>query len=366
MTGAERRGSALARPSDHRQCRAIRGRRVYRPTLCARRLGRLSYLSFMVCRTAALVGICLLAAITAGCGGESHGPARSATSTPSRTATTAVTPTSTIAAAACSVSDLRITDGLGGSQYVGPNLSASEVGGVMDIILFTNVGPSNCSMYGYPGLAMLNFAGEQTVQAQRTSTGTLGGIWPPGLQGVGDGYSELPQVVLRPGESASAGVETSASSTGSCTEYQDFLITPPGDTQSVRVNDFAPISACPSIDIDPVVPGSQAIYAPPPSPTATASDARADAVLACHSEQDRGDVVPEAAAGFYIKSADAEALTAALIDSKWRSFSNSIEGWGTVPDSLPLSPTEQSIATSTGSVITSVCQSLGVNETASR
>ena len=214
---------------------------------------------------------------------------------------------------------------------------------VLDVIAFKNTGYAACSLRGYPGLALLNASGQQAQQAQRVATGIMAGIWPPGLPGVGDGYQALPEVVLKPGDSASAGVEGTLGAAPDCTMFQDFLITPPNDAQSVRVDGFAPIYACPSISVDPVVPGTHGRYTPPPAPTATRSDGRADAVLACRSYYGVAEAPTSAAFGYYIDRAIYDAEEAARIDPEWN----------------PLA-THLSMGNTAGKTIDSECSAIGV------
>jgi Protein of unknown function (DUF4232) len=97
-------------------------------------------------------------------------------------------------------------------------------------ILFRNISPTACSLYGYPGVAGLNSSGQQVIHATRTSSGYLGGL--------ANAQPTPPTVDLSPGQTASALVEGTDNPVGtatSCPSYPTFLVTPPNTTNSVRV-----------------------------------------------------------------------------------------------------------------------------------
>ena len=298
-------------------------------------------------RVRARVALTATVLVVAACG-HSTSPERNAPMTSFSTTSSALTTPTTItertrhAVPACNAPSLDISDALGGGQYQGPRTGTTDQS-ALDIVAFKNISDAACSLHGYPGLALLNTEGRPAQQAQRVATGVMAGIWPPGLQGVGDGYQVLPEVVLEPGDSASAGVEGTLGNESNCTMFQDFLITPPNDTQSVRVDKFAPISACPSISIEPVVPGTHGRYTPPPTSTATPSDGRADAVLACRSYYGVAEAPTSAAYGYYTDMAIYDAKEAARIDPEWN----------------PLA-THMSMGNTAGKTIDSECSSIGV------
>ncbi len=121
------------------------------------------------------------------------------------------------------------------------------LGHVGGSILFRNIGGAVCHLYGYPGVAGLDDAGLQVVQAGRTLGGYLGGI----MSG-----TSPPVVELLPGETASALVEATDVPPGterSCPTYPMLLVTPPDDTQSVRVS--LPLFGCSGFQVHPVVAG---------------------------------------------------------------------------------------------------------------
>jgi len=163
-------------------------------------------------------------------------------STPSRTATTGTpgtaTPTST--ATTAQLADCRL------SQLNVSISSAGAAGGHSGARLyFRNTSGTTCRMYGYPGVAALNAAGAQLAQARRTLSGYIGGMPDSG---------GLSTVELAPGQSASAVVEALNANTdgSSCGTVPALLVTPPNETQSIRLEWSG---GCADFEIHPVVPG---------------------------------------------------------------------------------------------------------------
>jgi hypothetical protein len=116
------------------------------------------------------------------------------------------------------------------------------------ILIFKNTSPQTCKLTGYPGVAGLNAAGNQAIQATRTLNGYTGGV-PTG---------RIPPVVtLTTGQSASAFVEGTDVPTGnqtSCPTYPKLLVTPPNTTQQVTIDTSMP--GCSPVQVHPVVPGT--------------------------------------------------------------------------------------------------------------
>jgi hypothetical protein len=160
------------------------------------------------------------------------------TSTPSTGATTTTPATPTTAGVPnCTFAQLRLT-----------SVGDSATGHIGVILRFENTGTRTCKLTGYPGVAALNAAGKQAVQAKRTLNGFVGGV--------PDGQSP-PVVTLATGQSASAFVEGTDVPTGNaaCETYPRLLVTPPNTFQSVTVNQSMP--GCSPIEVHPVVPGTQ-------------------------------------------------------------------------------------------------------------
>ena len=114
----------------------------------------------------------------------------SSTTVPPPPASTTPVPTSTTAVASsaplCTNGQVVVSDSGGGAG----------LGHEDQVILFTNDSPSTCTLTGYPGVAGLNANGQQVVQARRTPSGYLGGLW--------NDATTPPRVLLNPGQRASA------------------------------------------------------------------------------------------------------------------------------------------------------------------
>jgi hypothetical protein len=139
------------------------------------------------------------------------------------------------------------------------SLEFAQAGGaVSEVVQFTNVGTTPCTLTGYPGVAALDARGRQVEQAQRRLMGMLGG------QVVGTAPFTVP---LAPGQFATATVEGSdATRQGHpCpTYFPALLVTAPNDTRSVELDGvgrqgpgFAQqgFPGCAPLVVTPVVPG---------------------------------------------------------------------------------------------------------------
>jgi photosystem II stability/assembly factor-like uncharacterized protein len=130
--------------------------------------------------------------------------------------------------------------------------SGAGLGHNGEALLFTNVSQSGCTLYGYPGVAALDAAGTQILQAARTPLGYLGGLMEP--------TSIIPLVPLSPGQSASALVEGTDNPVGPgpnpppCPVDSGLLVTAPNTTHSVHLPGGP--SLCSGLQIHPVVPGT--------------------------------------------------------------------------------------------------------------
>jgi hypothetical protein len=113
--------------------------------------------------------------------------------------------------------------------------------------LFENTSSSTCLLHAFPGVAGLDNAGNQIVQASREVnnapfTGST---------------STLPTVTLAPNQTASAivfGSDVPTGSATSCVTYAALLVTPPNALQSVKVN--AQLPGCAGLRVSPVYPGT--------------------------------------------------------------------------------------------------------------
>jgi Protein of unknown function (DUF4232) len=138
----------------------------------------------------------------------------------------------------CSFAQLRITAG-----EAGAGLGHSGFP-----LIFRNVGSTDCTIAGYPGVAGIDNYGRQVTQAERTSAGYLGGL-PPG--------AAIPVVTLKPGDQASALIEGTDNPQGgatSCQQLVGILVTAPDTTQYVQMAQ-AP-GDCSGLQIHPVVAGT--------------------------------------------------------------------------------------------------------------
>jgi len=169
-----------------------------------------------------------------------HATATTTTVAPTTTTTTTTTTSTTAPALTkCTFADLSVTPG----QY---GAGLGHEGGV---ILFKNVGTTECTLSGYPGVAGLNSSGQQVTQAERTRAGYLGGFRTTA--------GPLPVVVLQPGQTASAFVEGTDVPHGtqpSCPNYPALLVTPPTSKTSVKITRQLP--GCTPIEVHPIVPGT--------------------------------------------------------------------------------------------------------------
>jgi hypothetical protein len=188
---------------------------------------------------AALLAACSTASPGTGSTG-SPSTAASGTSSTSGTPTastpdatpTATTSTPSPGTAGCTPAQLRITTGVigaGAGQRYLP-------------LVFTNVSAVTCTLYGYPGVAGLNSAGQQVAQARRET-----------------GLAKA-TITLLPGANASALVHATVVPAGTTTcppDYAALLVTPPNTTVAVRV--AATLPSCGGLSVRPVVAGSSGL-----------------------------------------------------------------------------------------------------------
>lgn len=197
----------------------------------------------------AVVAVGLAGAVLGACGGGSSPPAaRHATTTtttaPSTSTTAAGVTTTTAAATATTAAG---GHGCGFSQLAVSSSSQGAAGHIGVVLVFKNTSTATCTLVGYPGVAGLDSAGQQVVQATRTPSGFMGGI----------SGSTPPTVTLAPGASASALIESTDVPTGnetSCPTYASLLVTPPNTTQSVTIAQSLP--GCSGLQVHPVVAGT--------------------------------------------------------------------------------------------------------------
>jgi Protein of unknown function (DUF4232) len=107
------------------------------------------------------------------------------------------------------------------------------------VITFTNVGSATCRTQGYPGLAALDAAGHQIRQAVRGQAAN----------------GQIPLIVLKPGQVASAEITGNTASCPSLTKVSAFLVTVPGQRTSVRLAGAHEFCLA-SLGIDPLQRGN--------------------------------------------------------------------------------------------------------------
>ena len=108
-----------------------------------------------------------------------------------------------------------------------------------NVVTFTNTGPAPCRIQGYPGVAALNAAGKQILQAARAPGG------------------RIPLVILAPGQVASAEI---TGNTASCTQpapLLGLLVTAPDQRTSTRLGRYGTLCLT-SLGVGPVHPGNSA------------------------------------------------------------------------------------------------------------
>jgi hypothetical protein len=182
-----------------------------------------------------LAGVVIL---LTGCGAGT--PSTTTSTSTSTSNSTAPSSTSTTAAAGspnCTTSQITVSAGL----------SSGAVGTIAQVLVFENSSSSSCVLHGFPGVAGLDNAGNQLVQASREVDNTP----------FTGSTASLPTVTLLPGQSASAtlfGSDVPTGSATSCVTYAALLVTPPNAFQSVKVD--AQMPGCAGLRVSPVYAGT--------------------------------------------------------------------------------------------------------------
>jgi len=153
-------------------------------------------------------------------GSDATSPSTPATSSTANHAPTKAGP------AACKATQLKITSG-------GPDAGAGQV---YLPVVFTNISAATCTLTGYPGVAGLNAAGHQIVQAGRDTT------------------SKVVAITLKPGKKASAAIHAANVPSGTATScppsYAAVLVTPPNTTTSTKL--VALLPSCGGLQVNAV------------------------------------------------------------------------------------------------------------------
>ncbi|MGH3276568.1 MAG: DUF4232 domain-containing protein [Streptosporangiaceae bacterium] len=122
-----------------------------------------------------------------------------------------------------------------GSQITGDLAGMSKAD---NVVTFTNMGTTPCRTAGYPGVAALNTAGGQIMQAVRQA-------------------GSAPVIVLAPGQSASALISADTASCDALTTVAGLLVTAPNQTTSTRLGPAGQF-CLKSLRVAPLQPGATA------------------------------------------------------------------------------------------------------------
>jgi hypothetical protein len=201
----------------------------------------------MVLRRIPATAVAITAAVLlASCGGSGSGSPGPTTTT--RTARSV--PTSAPGPAPTSSSAPTGSRCQNGQLSVVPLSGGIGAGNAQQIVGFTNISSTTCTLTGFPGVAALDQQGSQVAQAERFT---------------GDQAPPVNTVTLAQGQTASAIVSGTAISTGTATTCPYYapslLVTPPDLTRSVGValtgSNFGSrgFPGCGVLRVSPVVPG---------------------------------------------------------------------------------------------------------------
>jgi hypothetical protein len=169
---------------------------------------------------------------------------------PTTTTTKAATTTTTSGQATTTTSVSGAALGRCHTSQLGARLvhTGAAAGSVGQTIAFTNNSSSACTLYGYPGLLMLNAKGQPLpTQVHRGSSATV--------------HPEAPSTVtLDPGQSASFALGY-ADATGypgqHCPASASLEVTPPNTFHQLVISDHLnPYGPCGNITVSPVYPGT--------------------------------------------------------------------------------------------------------------
>ena len=170
----------------------------------------------------------IFVALVAGACSSNSSSTTSTTTSPSTTVAPSSTTTTVAKLAGCTTKSLATTvgqaQGAAGHNYIP--------------IVFQNIGSTPCTLGGFPGVALTNSAGQQVIQAVRTSA------VPKTITLAAQGFGSA----LLTATDVPSGNETT------CPTYAGALVTPPNDTSSQALTVQVPGCSTPTIGV--VVPGS--------------------------------------------------------------------------------------------------------------
>jgi hypothetical protein len=143
---------------------------------------------------------------------------------------------------ACAAADLAVTvvggDGAGGSAQA--------------VLRFRNIGPSACSLRGYPTVLAVDAAHHASLPATHSLDALFGGT------------ATVATIDVAPGRTASATLEWGDNPVGTattCTAYPTIEVTPPGTRHAVRLRMPLPVQGCTGVSVLPVVAGARGTIA---------------------------------------------------------------------------------------------------------
>jgi hypothetical protein len=201
-------------------------------------------------RIAATVGIALVGLIAVGCSNSSSTKTTVPVSSPRRSTTTATrqtaqatTPSSTTSIGSATTAGSVTCQ----PTHLAASLSArgGAAGHGEQTVSLTNTGTTSCTLYGFPGLGLLNQA-DQSVPLVVTRATTAGMAFPAILETT---------VTLTPGgEPAAFGMEWI---NGPSSATYSLQVTPPNDTGYLVIPDQTDVFANNQVSVTPVAPVGQ-------------------------------------------------------------------------------------------------------------
>jgi len=168
-------------------------------------------------------------------------------STPSVKPSTSTSTSTTHRATTTTTTQAAISNCTSARLSVSAGMSSGAAGTIGQVVLFENTSTTTCLLHAFPGVAGLDAAGNQVVQATREVN----------LAPFSGSTSTLPTVQLTPGSTASAlvfGSDVPAGGATSCVTYAGLLVTPPNALQSVHLDVTMP--GCAGLRVGPVYPGA--------------------------------------------------------------------------------------------------------------
>lgn len=128
------------------------------------------------------------------------------------------------------------------------SVRGTEAGGGLGngglIVIFTNTSRTTCSLFGYPGAALVDSNGHQFAQAKRDLEGYTSGC----------SCTHPLRIRITPGSSASSVVEGNNAGGNECLRGHTVLVTPPNTTKSASLP-YLDAYSC-NVQIHPVVSGT--------------------------------------------------------------------------------------------------------------